>query len=119
MTLRNKALTGVLAVLLSSSVFAQTAAPATAAATKEQVHAQMKADKAANKAFSKTVWQAVYKTKGLEDTDIAVFSEARTGKVILAGMIMDASQEQLAQDAASKVRGVQSVTSKLTVYEAH
>lgn len=119
MNLRNKALTGVFAVLLSSSVLAQTAAPAPAASTKEQVRAQMKADKAANKAFSKTVWQAVYKTKGLEDTDIAVFSEARTGKVILAGMIMDASQEQIAQDAAAKVPGVQSVTSKLTVYEAH
>ncbi|WP_321916166.1 MULTISPECIES: BON domain-containing protein [unclassified Paraburkholderia] len=117
MNLRNQALTGVFAVLLSTSVLAQTAAPA--APTKEQVRAQMKADKAANKAFSKTVWQAVYKTKGLEDTDIAVFSEARTGKVILAGMIMDASQEQIAQDAAAKVPGVQSVTSKLTVYEAH
>ncbi|WP_322029007.1 BON domain-containing protein [Paraburkholderia sp. J76] len=119
MTLRNKALTGVFAVLLSSSALAQTAASAPAASTKDQVRAQMKADKAANKAFSKTVWQAVYKTKGLEDTDIAVFSEARTGKVILAGMIMDASQEQIAQDAAAKVPGVQSVTSKLTVYEAH
>ncbi len=41
----------------------------------------------------------------LNDTEIVVFSKARTGKVILAGMIMDPSQDQIAQDIAAKVAG--------------
>jgi hyperosmotically inducible periplasmic protein len=125
MTFRSQALVGVVAVLLSCAALAQTpAAPdsdsATAAAsqppTKAQIRAQMRADKPANKAFARKVQKAIYATKDLGDTDITVFAVARTGQVILAGMIMDESQDQIAQDAASKVPGVQSVVSKLTVY---
>jgi hyperosmotically inducible periplasmic protein len=116
MTFRSQALVGIIAVLLSSAALAQT--PASAPLTKEQLRAQMKADKPANHALAKKVQQAIYGTKGLSDTDITVFAMARTGKVILAGLIMDESQDQLAQDTASKVAGVQSVVSKLTVYEA-
>ncbi|MCC8395955.1 BON domain-containing protein [Paraburkholderia sp. MMS20-SJTR3] len=121
MTLRNNLLKGALAVLLSSAALVQ-AATATAgdaaAPTKEQLRAQMHADRAANHALAKKVRETLFKTKGLNDTDIAVFANTRTGKVILAGTIFDESQEQIAQDAASKVPGVQSVATQLTLYAA-
>jgi osmotically-inducible protein OsmY len=124
MTLRYNVITGALAVLLSSAVLAQYATAATAttddtaALTKDQARAEMRADRAANHALAKKVRDTFYKTKELNDTDIAVFAKARTGKVILAGTILDESQDQIAQEAASKVPGVQSVSSKLTMYAA-
>ncbi|WP_321867211.1 BON domain-containing protein [Paraburkholderia tropica] len=119
MTLRSTLLAAAAAALLSSAAFAQTAANADAPAlTKEQIRAQMKADHAANVALAKKVRQAIYSTKALNDTDIAVFAKARTGKVVLAGTILDESQDQIAQDTASKVAGVQTVASKLMTYEA-
>lgn len=113
-----KALAGAFAVLLSSAALAQTTVPSANSPTKEQIRAEMRADKAANRALAKKVKQAIYHTKGLYDTNIAVFAKARTGEVILAGLIVDEPQDQIAQSVASKVQGVQSVTSKLTVYEA-
>ncbi|OLL32461.1 hypothetical protein BTH42_08490 [Burkholderia sp. SRS-W-2-2016] len=121
MTLRNNLLKGALAVLLSSAALAQAATATSgdaAASTKEQLRAEMRADRAANHALAKKVREMLFKTKGLNDTDIAVFANTRTGKVILAGTIFDESQDQIAQDAASKVAGVQSVASKLTLYAA-
>jgi hyperosmotically inducible periplasmic protein len=119
MTLRYKVLTGALAVLLSTAALAQNATPSDAAApTKAQLRAEMRADRAANHALAKQVRDALYKTKDLNDTDIAVFANKRTGKIILAGTILDESQDQIAQDAASKVPGVQSVASKLSLYAA-
>jgi hyperosmotically inducible periplasmic protein len=117
MTLRYKVLTGALAVLLSTAALAQNATPADAP-TKAQLRAEMRADRAANHALAKQVRDALYKTKDLNDTDIAVFANKRTGKIILAGTIFDESQDQIAQDAASKVPGVQSVASKLSLYAA-
>ncbi len=120
MTLRYKVLTGALAVLLSTAALAQSATPAadTAAPTKAQLRAQMRADRAANHALAKQVHDALYKNKDLNDTDIAVFANKRTGKIILAGTILDESQDQVAQDTASKVSGVESVATKLTLYAA-
>ncbi|MCC8401510.1 BON domain-containing protein [Paraburkholderia sp. MMS20-SJTN17] len=119
MTLRHKALTGALAALLSSAALVQAATAAdTAAPTKEQLRAEMHADRAANHALAKKVREALLKSKELNDTDIAVFANSRSGKVTLAGTILDESQDQVAQDLASKVPGVQSVTSKLTLYAA-
>ncbi|MBB5415989.1 BON domain-containing protein [Paraburkholderia atlantica] len=120
MTLRHKALTGALAVLLSSAALVQAATPPAdnAAPTKEQLRAEMRADRAANHALAKKVREALFSSKSLNDTDIAVFANTRTGKVTLAGTILDESQDQLAQDVASKVPGVQSVSSKLTLYTA-
>lgn len=124
MTLRYQVLTGALAVLLSTAALAQSAATATtttgdtAAPTKAQLRAEMRADRAANHALAKQVREALYKNKDLNDTDIAVFANKRTGKIILAGTILDESQDQIAQDAASKVPGVQSVATKLTLYAA-
>ncbi|MEX3527306.1 MAG: BON domain-containing protein [Burkholderia sp.] len=87
--------------------------------TRQQIRAEMKAEKAANHALAKKVRQAFDKSTDLNDTEIVVFSQARSGKVILAGMLMDPSQDQVAQDIAAKVPGVQSVDSKRSVYEAH
>jgi hyperosmotically inducible periplasmic protein len=119
MKLSYKVMCGVTAVLLSSAVFAQDASAPSAGEpmTKAQIRAERKAERPENKALSKRVQQAIYKTKGLEDAEIAVFATAKTGNVILAGMIIDPAQEQMATDAASKVPGVKSVTSKLTMYE--
>jgi hyperosmotically inducible periplasmic protein len=115
---------GVCAVLLSCSVFAQTPAPDANAQgaeatpmTKAQMRADRKAHRVANHALAKKVQQAIYKSKGLEDAEIAVFATASTGAVILTGMIMDPKQEEVATNAAQQVEGVSSVTSKLTLYE--
>jgi lipopolysaccharide export LptBFGC system permease protein LptF len=118
MTLSKPILAGAVAVLMiSSTAFAQSGDATTP--TRQQIRAEMKAEKAANHALAKKVRQAFDKSSDLNDTEIVVFSKARTGKVILAGMIMDPSQDQIAQDIAAKVPGVQSVDSKLSVYEAH
>jgi osmotically-inducible protein OsmY len=63
------------------------------------------------------VKQTLYKTKGLEESDIAVFSKAKTGQVMLAGFVRSEDQDHIATAAAGKVQGVTSVTSKLTVQE--
>lgn len=119
MKLRHAALTLIAVVSFSSIADAQEPADTNASvATKQQIRAEMKADKAANRELARKVQGAIYKTKDLSGAEIAVFAKAKTGKVILAGMIVDESQDQVAQDAASKVAGVRSVTSKLTVYEA-
>lgn len=87
------------------------------ATTNQQIRAERKKERIANNALAKKVKQAIYKSKGLSDTEIVVFSTARTGEVILAGVIMEPSQEQKATSVASEVPGVSSVTSKLTLYE--
>jgi osmotically-inducible protein OsmY len=85
-----------------------TVATSTPAPTKKSV-------RVANRAFSKTVQKAILKTKGLEATSIAVFGNAKTGHVTLAGQIDIADQDGLAVDAATKVQGVSSVSSNLTL----
>ncbi|BEU27482.1 BON domain-containing protein [Paraburkholderia sp. 22B1P] len=118
MKLRLAVLLVATATSVTSVAFAQTPAIGTSgAAAKTQIRAEMKAEKTANRALAKKVQEALFKTKGLSDSDIAVFAKAKTGKVILAGMIVESDQEQIAEEAAAKVSGVQSVTSKLTVYE--
>jgi hyperosmotically inducible periplasmic protein len=103
--------------LLSTTAYAQTAASGTDAGTAAAAPTSKKAVRAANRAFSKRVEQALYKTKGLRTADIVVFGKAATGEVTLAGFIESEDQDHIAQDAASKVHGVTSVTSKLTMQE--
>lgn len=97
----------------ASSATAQTSA--TMASEASQPGVSKKAERAANRAFAKKVHQALNKTKGLGGTEIAVFADARTGEVVLGGFIDDQGQEHIATDAASKVPGVKSVNSKLTL----
>jgi hyperosmotically inducible protein len=124
MNLRYKTACGIIAALLSSVAFAQTPStdPSTQSAdavptAKAQAHAAKKAERAANRLLSRKVQQAINKTNGMADSDVVVFASARTGKVTLAGFINDESQDRIATDAASKVPGVQSVTSKLSLRE--
>jgi osmotically-inducible protein OsmY len=93
------------------------AAPAATAATSPQAGTTKKSIRAANRAFSRKVQKVLVKTKGLDDTSIAVFGTAATGHVTLAGQIASQDQDGLAVDAAKKVEGVTSVSSKLTVRE--
>jgi hyperosmotically inducible periplasmic protein len=105
--------------LLSTVAYAQTpAASSDADATAPaQAPSTKKATRQANRALARRVKQALYKTKGLEDTDIVVFAKANSGQITLAGFIESEDQDHIAQAAASKVQGVTSVTSKLTLQE--
>jgi osmotically-inducible protein OsmY len=112
------------AALLSGVAYAQTPATnsmsqdsATNAAAPDQVPSTRKAERTANRAFAKRIKQTLYKTKGLDDSDIAVFAAAKTGQVTLAGFIRSEDQDHIATAAAGKVQGVTSVTSKLTLHE--
>jgi hyperosmotically inducible periplasmic protein len=88
---------------------------ATVASEASQPVASKKAERTANRLFARKVHQALNKTKGLGGADIAVFANARTGEVILGGFIDTQDQEHLATEAASKVPGVKSVTSKIVM----
>ena len=105
--------------LLSTVAYAQTpAASSDADATAPaQAPSTKKATRQANRALARRVKQALYKTTGLEDTDIVVFAKANSGQITLAGFIESEDQDHIAQAAASKVQGVTSVTSKLTLQE--
>jgi osmotically-inducible protein OsmY len=123
MKLRHLVVSSGLAI--AAAAFAYTpafAADAVAATSGSSVSASnpapsKKSVRVANRAFSKTVQKALFRTKGLEDTTIAVFGNAKTGHVTLAGQIESDDQEGLAVDAAKKVQGVTSVSSKLTLRE--
>ncbi|SIT47930.1 conserved exported hypothetical protein [Paraburkholderia ribeironis] len=107
------------AAMTYTSAFAADAAASAAdtasITTSKQTVTTKKSIRAANRAFSKTVQKALTKTKGLEATSIAVFGDAKTGHVTLGGHIDNEQQNDLAVDAAQKVQGVTSVSSKLTV----
>jgi hyperosmotically inducible protein len=115
-----KAALWAIAGCLSTIVLAQgpTSAPAaqsgaTVTGQASQPGGSKKADRAANRSFAKKVHQALNRTKGLAGTDIAVFANAQTGEVVLSGFIDTPDQEHIATDAASKVQGVTSVSSKI------
>jgi hyperosmotically inducible periplasmic protein len=106
-------------ILLTAGVHAQTSSSdaTAAAAAASPAPSSHSSDRATNRAFARRVQKAIFRTKGLEDTEIVVFAKAKTGDVTLAGFIVSEDQDQLAQDAAKKVPGVKSVTSKLTLQE--
>jgi hyperosmotically inducible protein len=119
MDLRKVVIGVAAAALLSTVAYAQAPAssPDADAAAPAQAPLTKKAVRQANRAFAKRVQQAIYKTKGLQDSDIVVFAKANTGQVTLAGFIETEDQDRIAQAAAAKVQGVTSVTSKLTLQE--
>jgi hyperosmotically inducible periplasmic protein len=122
MKITNKVLCGAMVISLSAIVYAQTptATSSMPDETAEMTHLppSKKAIRSQNKALAKQVEHVLRKTKGLEDSDIVAFAMAQTGEVILAGVITDQSKETIATEAAAKVPGVKSVTSKLTMREA-
>ncbi|QBR03752.1 BON domain-containing protein [Paraburkholderia pallida] len=122
MKFRKTLLLGALPILFATGVYAQAAGnsvssevTATSAQSAKPTRAERKAIRVQNRAFAKTVSQAIFKDHELDGSDIAVFANAKTGSVVLAGYITDESQDQKAQDVARKVHGVTSVTSKLTL----
>jgi hyperosmotically inducible periplasmic protein len=122
MNLRQVVMSGSLAALLAAfstvpafAADATDAAPDATAATSPPSPATKKSVRAANRAFSHTVQKALQKTKGLEQTSISVFGNAKTGQVTLAGQILSEDQEAVAVNAAKQVHGVTVVSSKLTL----
>jgi hyperosmotically inducible periplasmic protein len=109
--------------LLGTPAFAQTTAPVSASqslattAPSSQATSTKKAERLANRALAKRVRQTLYKTKGLDDADIVVFANAKSGQITLAGFVLTEDQDHIASAAVSKVQGVTSVTSKLTLQE--
>ncbi|WP_109483711.1 BON domain-containing protein [Paraburkholderia sp. C35] len=99
----------------ADTVASATDAAAATAATATQAPTTKKSIRAANRAFSKTVQKTLSKTKGLEDTSITAFGNAKTGQVTLAGQVSSEDQDRLAVDTAKQVHGVTAVASKLTL----
>ncbi|MDN7184473.1 BON domain-containing protein [Caballeronia sp. SEWSISQ10-4 2] len=97
----------------ASSSAAQDGAAVASEASQPDV--SKKAQRGADRSFARKVHQALNKTKGLEGADIAVFANSRTGEVILAGFIDRQDQENIATEAAGKIPGVKSVTSKVVL----
>jgi hyperosmotically inducible protein len=122
MKITNKVLCGAMVISLSAIVYAQTptATSSMPDETSGMTHLppSKKAIRSQNKALARQVEHVLRRTKGLEDSDIVAFAMAQTGEVILAGVITDQSEESIATEAAAKVPGVKSVTSKLTMHEA-
>ena len=117
-----KAAFWALAALLSTATFAQGAkSPATAgsgaavAGEASQPVVSKRAERAANHLFAKKIHQALNKTRGLGGADIAVFANSRTGEVVLGGFVDNQDQERIATEAASKLPGVKSVSSKIVL----
>jgi osmotically-inducible protein OsmY len=112
---------GALAVVASTLLDARLATAATqdktVASNAATVHESKKMQRAADRELARRIHKQLVEAKGLQNTDITVFAMADSGKVILSGIIADASQDQLAADTASKVQGVTSVSSKLTIRE--
>jgi hyperosmotically inducible periplasmic protein len=122
MKITNKVLCGAMVISLSAIVYAQT--PTATSSMPDETSGMMthlppskKAIRSQNKALARQVEHVLRRTKGLEDSDIVAFAMAQTGEVILAGVISDQSEESIATEAATKVPGVKSVTSKLTMRE--
>ncbi|MFM0206562.1 BON domain-containing protein [Paraburkholderia sediminicola] len=71
--------------------------------------------RAQNRQLSKAVRHALYATKGLISSNIAVL--VKGGAVTLVGTVPDNSQIQLAGDAAKRIPNVQSVDNRIVLEE--
>lgn len=103
-----KVIGGALIVLASLNAYAQdeAASPAAAAPTAKQT-------KQANRALQRKVRATLARTKGVSVANISV--RARGGDVTLAGSVPEASQIDLATQAAQGVPGVKSVKNALSI----
>ena len=108
-------LAAVIAFSCTQVFAADAAASATDATAAAPAATSKKSIRVANRAFSKTVQKTLLKTKGLEDSSITVFGNAKTGQVTLAGQIVSEDQDHLAVETAKQVHGVTAVVSKLTL----
>jgi osmotically-inducible protein OsmY len=114
---------GCVALLFSSMVFAQNTVDSSGMVGAEangiaaQQGPSKSATRAANRKFALNVQRAIYRDHDVGESDIIVFANAGTGRVMLVGLISDPAQEQTAIAAARQVAGVTAVTSKLTLRE--
>ncbi|RQU11753.1 BON domain-containing protein [Burkholderia cenocepacia] len=105
------------AACLSGSVYAQssdaaaTEAPAASSAPK----AAAKTAKKANRKLGYAVRKAITKAGGIDVANIVVRSKG--GAISLEGTVPDQAQIDKAEEAAKSVKGVTSVTNKLTVQQ--
>lgn len=74
-----------------------------------------KEEHAANRELVRRVRKQIYAAKGMAGAEVVVFAMAKSGSVLLAGLIDDPAQDKIATDAAKSTPGVTSVTSKLTL----
>lgn len=112
------------AVLISSTVYAQTSASSAGAGASSTVSSfsadakgRKKSTHAQNSRFSSAVLRAIYRNRTVGAVEIFVSGNAATGKVLLTGYINDPVQEQAAISAARQVAGVTQVTSRLSLQE--
>ncbi len=104
---------GIAAAFASHLAIAQTANDAAAS---QPAVAMTKADaRLHNRQLSKSVRHALYSTKGLQASNIAVL--VKGGTVSLVGTVPDASQIQKAGDVAQRVPQVAAVDNRLIVEE--
>jgi len=124
MNLRIRMVGMAVTALLTSISYGQT--PATISTSQNstahavataQVPLTKKAARAANRDFAKRVQKIIYKTQGLNGSDIVVFATANTGQVTLSGSVLSEDQNHIATVAAGRVQGVTSVKSLLTLQE--
>jgi hyperosmotically inducible periplasmic protein len=97
--------------LMAIPAFAQNASDATAASAP----VSKKAIRAHNRKVENVVLKALTRTKGLDTRAIVVV--VKNGVVTLDGSVPDASQIQLAQDAAQQAAQGNSVSNNLSVKE--
>lgn len=105
-----------IAILVSPLVHAQTApSSGDGTATSEMAPTTKKQIRTDNRLLSRAVRHSLTKTKTLNASGITVL--ARGGKVTLDGSVPDASQIELAANAASATHGVTQVDNRLIVRE--
>jgi osmotically-inducible protein OsmY len=105
-----------IAIFVSPLAYAQTApSGADGTATSEMAPPTKKQMRMDNRLLSRAVRHSLTKTKALNASGITVL--AHGGKVTLDGTVPDASQIQLAENAASATHGVTQVDNRLIVRE--
>lgn len=103
----------LVAALSSSVAFAQTSSEA--ATSPPATAANKSGTRAQNHELSKAVRHALYSSKRLRSTNIAVLAKA--GEVTLVGTVPDAWQIQVAGEVARQIPNVRSVDNRLIVEE--
>ncbi|AJY12875.1 BON domain-containing protein [Burkholderia dolosa] len=104
------------AACLSGSVYAQSSEPAAAEAPAASTpKAAAKSAKKANRKLGYAVRKAITKAGGIDVSNLVVRSKG--GAITLEGTVPDQAQIDKAEEAAKSVKGVTSVSNKLTVQQ--
>ena len=104
---------GLLVVLGTVTAYAQTSSAPAEASTEAPASASARSIRQANRLLARDVRRTLVRVRGLDSGNIVVV--ARGGSVMLGGSVPAASQIELATEAAKGVKGVTSVSEKLTI----